>query len=192
MKLDPEALKAVCTGFFRYWWNKPGANTNEGYDDWAAGDGKPLIEALTASLPQSQDVRALVEELRRLIRLDDTLPRYGYVKVHTDTLHQLLRALSCLAGEGWRPKVKPLDWRDHRGHTFPDTWTAKTPCGVYEIEERSGSDSPFYVVTGPLHAFIADKDGLPEAKADAQADYERRILSALDLPAPSVEEKPTA
>jgi len=70
---------------------------------------------------------------------------------------EYIDALSCLAGEGWRPKVKPLDWRDHRGHTFPDTWTAKTPCGVYEIEERSGSDSPFYVVTGPLHVFIATR-----------------------------------
>lgn len=82
-----------------------------------------------------------------------------------------------------RMGVKPLEWRDHRGHTFPDTWTAKTPCGVYEIEERSASDSPAYIATGPLHVFIADKDGLDDAKAAAQADYEARILSALDLSA---------
>jgi hypothetical protein len=75
--------------------------------------------------------------------------------------------------------IKPLEWRDHRGHTFPDTWTAKTPCGVYEIEERSASDSPVYIATAPLHVFIADKDSLDEAKAAAQADYEKRIRSAL-------------
>ena len=75
--------------------------------------------------------------------------------------------------------VRALEWRDHRGHTFPDTWTAKTPCGIYEIEERSASDSPAYVATGPLHVFIADKDSLGEAKAAAQADYESRIRSAL-------------
>jgi len=76
-------------------------------------------------------------------------------------------------------KVKPLEWRDHRGHTFPDTWTALTPCGVFEIEERSAGDSPAYVATGPMYAFIADKDSLEEAKAAAQADYERRIRTAL-------------
>lgn len=75
--------------------------------------------------------------------------------------------------------VKPLEWRDHRGHTFPDTWTALTPCGVFEIEERSAGDSPAYFATGPMYAFIADKDSLEEAKAAAQADYERRISAAL-------------
>lgn len=76
-------------------------------------------------------------------------------------------------------QIKPLEWRDHRGHTFPDTWTALTPCGVFEIEERSAGDSPAYFATGPMYAFIADKDSLEEAKAAAQADYERRISAAL-------------
>ncbi len=76
-------------------------------------------------------------------------------------------------------QIKPLEWRDHRGHTFPDTWTALTPCGVFEIEERSAGDSPAYFATGPMYAFIADKDSLEEAKAAAQADYERRIRASL-------------
>lgn len=75
--------------------------------------------------------------------------------------------------------IKPLKWRDQRGHSFPDIWDAVTPCGVYEIEERSASDSPAYVVTGPLYAFISDKDSLDEAKAAAQTDYEKRIRSTL-------------
>ena len=87
-------------------------------------------------------------------------------------------------------KIKPLEWRDHRGHTFPDTWTALTPCGVFEIEERSAGDSPAYFATGPMYAFIADKDSLEEAKAAAQADYERRIRSALTATPPASEKDP--
>ncbi len=95
--------------------------------------------------------------------------------------------LSAVGQKAGTVEVRALEWQDHRGHTFPDTWTAKTPCGVYEIEERSASDSPAYVATGPLHVFISDRDSLEDAKAAAQADYEARIRSAL-IPAPSVAE----
>ncbi|TPN03846.1 hypothetical protein FJ973_29840 [Mesorhizobium sp. B2-1-3] len=78
--------------------------------------------------------------------------------------------------------VKALEWRDLRGHSFPDMWCATSPCGVYDIEERSASDSPAYVALGPHYAFIADKDSLDEAKAACQADYEARIRSALASP----------
>ena len=96
-------------------------------------------------------------------------------------------SLSAVGQKAGTVEVRALEWQDHRGHTFPDTWTAKTPCGVYEIEERSASDSPAYVATGPLHVFISDRDSLEDAKAAAQADYEARIRSAL-IPAPSVAE----
>lgn len=98
-----------------------------------------------------------------------------------EVLAGLRAALAALDAET-EVKVRELEWRDHRGHTFPDTWTAKTPCGIYEIEERSASDSPAYIATGPLHVFIADRDSLDDAKAAAQADFERRILSALVPP----------
>jgi hypothetical protein len=69
-------------------------------------------------------------------------------------------------------------------------WCASTPCGVYDIEVRSASDSPAYVALGPQYAFIADKDSLDEAKEACQADFERRILSAIDLaPVPSAREE---
>lgn len=115
------------------------------------------------------DVDALAQEIRRV---DGN---------HTMGAGQLAEAIAAYlsAAKSEPVAVKALEWRDHRGHTFPDTWTAKTPCGIYEIEERSASDSPAYVATGPLHVFIADKDSLGDAKAAAQADYESRIRSAL-------------
>lgn len=75
--------------------------------------------------------------------------------------------------------LKPLEWRDLRERTFPPMWSASTVCGVYDIEERCASDTPAYVVLGPLFSFIADKDSLVEAKAAAEADYASRIRSAL-------------
>jgi len=148
MKLDPEALKAVCTGFFRYWWNKPGANTNEGYDDWAAGEGKPLVAAL-----------------------------------------------SCLAGEGWRPKVKRLEWEYGVGNCKgQQVWHTGNPW-LFWIVKNTNSDEYVWCETLNLEGFVpaSPVNGsfatLDEAKAAAQADFDRRILSAIDLPTPSVEEK---
>jgi hypothetical protein len=47
------AVKAVCTAFFRWWWNKPGNNTDEGFDEWAATDGKDLLSALATLAPSA-------------------------------------------------------------------------------------------------------------------------------------------
>jgi hypothetical protein len=89
-------------------------------------------------------------------------------------------AISLSAAPGEPCAVKPLEWRDHRPDSFPEpAWSAHTPFGFYNIEEVSASDSPAYVVRLHAHHFIADKDGLDEAKAAAQADYEQRIRSAL-------------
>ena len=89
-------------------------------------------------------------------------------------------AISLSAAPGEPCAVKPLEWRDHRPDSFPEpAWSAQTPFGFYNIEEVSASDSPAYVVRLHAHHFVADKDGLDEAKAAAQADYEKRIRSAL-------------
>ena len=89
-------------------------------------------------------------------------------------------AISLSAAPGEPCAVKPLVWRDHRPDSFPEpAWIAQTPFGFYNIEEVSASDSPAYVVRLHAHHFVADKDGLDEAKAAAQADYEQRIKSAL-------------
>lgn len=83
------------------------------------------------------------------------------------------------ADRGWEVPVKPLEWRDHGPDAFPARfWSAQTPFGRYEIEEETASDSPRYRLEWHS-SLITDEDGLDAAKAAAQADYERRIRSAL-------------
>lgn len=91
-------------------------------------------------------------------------------------------------GEARAVAVKPLRWRDHGPNAFPARfWGAETPFGRYEIEEECASDSPRYRVEWHSRLII-DGDSLPEAQEAAQADYERRILSALTHPAPLMDE----
>ena len=74
-----------------------------------------------------------------------------------------------------RVRVKPLEWEYHPAGTI-----AAPPTGhAYIIDTRM--KGRYYSVKGfnPQRQF----DSLDEAKAAAQADYEARILSALD-PAP--------
>ena len=72
-----------------------------------------------------------------------------------------------------QPSVKPLVWRSNgKGHVCADT-----PFGLYEVEHgRYGMRL--------LHggSFMQDDlQGIEAAKAAAQADYEARILSVLDM-----------
>ncbi|WP_028732126.1 hypothetical protein [Rhizobium leguminosarum] len=77
--------------------------------------------------------------------------------------------------------AKGLVWVEHRDSFPAPHWSALTPFGFYDIEEISASDGPAYEVRLHAHHLIAITDGLDEAKAAAQSDYERRILSALTL-----------
>jgi hypothetical protein len=76
--------------------------------------------------------------------------------------------------------VKPLEWK-HIPDAFPPMWVTKTSIGSYHIEEAGGSDSPTFDVVGPTPMLgrIANTDGLPQAKAAAQADFAERILTSL-------------
>jgi hypothetical protein len=42
-------VKLIATKFFRWWWNQPGANTDQGYDEWAETEGAPLLAALSTA-----------------------------------------------------------------------------------------------------------------------------------------------
>lgn len=33
-KVPKKDLKAVCVKFFYWWYNQPGSNTEQGFDDW--------------------------------------------------------------------------------------------------------------------------------------------------------------
>lgn len=77
-------------------------------------------------------------------------------------------------------KVKALEWNPFR---------AETPFGSYRIEDQRGAADlrgrePFYL-TGARGLTPSHHSSLKAARAAAQADYERRILSALE-PSPSL------
>lgn len=80
-------------------------------------------------------------------------------------------------------KVKPLVWKDTGPSFSGERLSAQTIFGVEYVclwDDRSISWSVF--IWGEWKD-CGDDGGLEKAKAAAQADYERRILSALD-PAP--------
>jgi hypothetical protein len=72
-------------------------------------------------------------------------------------------------GEGWQPiRVKPLEW---------NPFEAETPFGYrYSIYEEGGMDRQCWAVNLVDGRF----DSIQEARAAAQADFESRIMSALD------------
>ena len=69
-----------------------------------------------------------------------------------------------------RPKVKALVW----GPFINDFITVRSIVGKYEIERDEGH---FYLTVG---GNITEHLSEEAAKAAAQADYERRILAALE------------
>lgn len=86
-------------------------------------------------------------------------------------------------------KIKMLEW-----HNF-DAWAhwAEGACGTYYVEERNGYWQVELRVGGLVHGVTQTDDTTPTdldaAKAAAQADYDARILDALE-PAPRVNETP--
>lgn len=105
------------------------------------------------------------------------------------------------APNGWHPSVKPLEWED-ANEGWCTKFRAPALGGHYTIVVLDKEDGLFSVnldIGGLAFRFIlgvADEYGLrqpekfnnlDEAKAAAQADYERRILSALSIPAAPTE-----
>lgn len=74
-------------------------------------------------------------------------------------------------------KVKALEW------VGASTMWASTPFGSYCIDRLI--DKSGYVWCAPAGGWI-NADAIDEAQAAAKADYERRILSALE-PSPDIE-----
>ncbi|OAM84206.1 hypothetical protein [Devosia elaeis] len=80
-------------------------------------------------------------------------------------------------------RVKALDWGERRAiHEVNWAWDAKTSIDWYVVATASGEGCKgtfYWFVVG--YAVKGWANSEEEAKAAAQADYERRILSALDL-----------
>jgi len=83
-------------------------------------------------------------------------------------------------------RVKPLAWEaieQDRGDGSSDLtgdWIAETTCGCYSIVYGFGTDSYTWDLYYGEMDCISTHDDPDAAKAAAQADYEARILAALD------------
>jgi len=79
--------------------------------------------------------------------------------------------------------VKKLVWVD-RGEGVHPSYIAHSPVGVYAIARTKGGLFEWW--TAALRGKL-EVHSLAEAKAAAQADYERRIVSAIDRRSPQKE-----
>lgn len=79
-----------------------------------------------------------------------------------------------------RVKVKPLEWVEHGDRDL--VWhRAMPPIGFrYNIEDDGFAEKKLTLTVGQL--VVGNFDVLDEAKAAAQADYDRRVLSCLTHP----------
>jgi hypothetical protein len=98
-------------------------------------------------------------------------------KLHEDAQSALAAIDAALEG-GAVPKVKALVWKEARISDQWERFSAECVFGCYEVLEWS--DGGFGgTLPGSLTEF--DADSIEAAKAAAQADYERRIRSAIVL-----------
>jgi hypothetical protein len=105
------------------------------------------------------------------------------IEDYNDSLAALTAALAVAP----KPRVRKLEWhevttaRSAEDPTQEPTgdYEALSPVGTYYVQMYFGTDSYGWNVMLD-HNDVADKDDPEDAKAAAQADYERRILSALE------------
>ena len=142
------------------------------------------IEALEAQLAAARDYRQGVFET-----LDDYTKDNAALKASNDRLReQLAEAKARPVGV----KVKPLVW-SHVPVDYVETYQAECPFGYYRVfeDEDSAAGAIWVEFAANVERFnmsdAVEVDRVygefSDAKAAAQADYERRILSALE-PAP--------
>mgnify|MGYP000038070032 CR=1 FL=1 len=110
--------------------------------------------------------------------IDAALNSGKYVNAYELT-DKIQEALTASQAEGWQPKVKALEWVPGDGVTADEEYYEASPIpGVlyWVIEGQCGLRSDPNM--NPDATFFDDDN---QAKAFCQADYERRILSALDM-----------
>lgn len=82
------------------------------------------------------------------------------------------------------PKVKALEWLESR-RPVKTYWAQDERGDLYWINQAFGSDSYYFTtVRRSDGATLYDGDDLGSAKAAAQADYEKRVLSCLEYTTP--------
>lgn len=93
-------------------------------------------------------------------------------------------------GEESRPKVKPLEWTKPIG---ADTLTrAETIVGTYHVWTHPEAGGRWFATLRGAGNYLShEASDEASCHAAAQADYDARILSALDLPPRSPNEQET-
>lgn len=122
---------------------------------------------------------------------------WGFQGHKGDMIDLARTALTAAIGAGGQAvAVKPLEWENVRVNYGPETYEAKSPVGLYQVftDEDSAAgavlaewalDSQHFGMTSATS--LGRYPGFEAAKAAAQADYGRRILSALSQPHPADE-----
>ena len=97
---------------------------------------------------------------------------------------RLRAALEAALAVGGTPKVKALEWREARISNERGRYTAVSVFGDYEALEWSnggfGGITPANATDEGAAVTEFDATSMDEAKAAAQADYEKRVLSCLE------------
>lgn len=140
------------------------------------------------SIEQARE--ALTERLEKLAVYMDNYQYSGEAVLIREAIAALASPSTPVDGVGAGPRVKPLEWteimsaRSNEDPTPEHTgdFEATTPFGTYYIEQYFGSDSYGWNVTINGYDSVADRDDPEDAKSAAQADYERRVVSALASP----------
>lgn len=118
---------------------------------------------------------------------DEDAPRYTTKRLKQEIAKAVARTEASAA-----VKVGPLEWKNVQVNYGPETYEAKTPVGFYQVfvddDSAAGSifaewawDQDQFGMTGATT--LGRYATFPDAEAAAQADFERRIFSALS-PAP--------
>lgn len=108
--------------------------------------------------------------------IDDTESIVREIEVEAVT--KLFASLACKLAfkEGQSsPKIKQLEWEEYENLRGRKSYFAKTPFSPYEVAD-GGDHHTMFSPNKRLRFASAD-----EAKAAAQADFEKRVMECLDL-----------
>lgn len=139
-------------------------------------------EQRSPSPAQNKDALEIGASISRRYHAASTVP-LDLARLIADAIaaDRSVRGSALTAGQG--VEVHPLEW---------DPYRAETPFGYYLVNDQR--DVPASELKGRLPFLLTGTrldnsrhETLEAAKAAAQADYERRIRSALATPAPSKE-----
>lgn len=62
------AIKAIAVSFFQWWWNSPGTNTEDGFDEWASGPGAASLRAASIPTQPEEPIGYISEETVRHLK----------------------------------------------------------------------------------------------------------------------------